>query len=216
MVYLFIGQDSQAKDIQLHKIRQEQLPKELEQFNLDILHAKELTLQRLQERCLSLPVKSAKRIIVIRQAQELSDEAKEFLLKSAEKQLRGLTLVLDLEYSDRHDNFVSRIQRYAKVFRFRETIPLDTFSLSRQINLKRPDYALRVLNQLLNDGERPERILGGLRYTCEKDPASPMEKKRRLKLLLNCDIDIKTGRLKPDFALEKLVICLCGFGKPLG
>jgi len=28
---------------------------------------------------------------------------------------------------------------------------------------------------------------------------------------LGADLEIKTGRLKPTFALEKLVVSLCGF-----
>jgi hypothetical protein len=60
------------------------------------------------------------------------------------------------------------------------------------------------------------RILGGLGYTWERDVMAPLEAKRRLKLLLNCDVEIKTGRLKPNFALEKLVISLCGAAKPFG
>jgi DNA polymerase III delta subunit len=73
-----------------------------------------------------------------------------------------------------------------------------------------------VLNQLLKKGERPERILGGLRYSWENSIATPLETRRRLKALLNCDIDIKTGRLKADFALERLVVSLCSLAKPSG
>lgn len=75
--------------------------------------------------------------------------------------------------------------------------------------MNKPDYALRILNELLRNGERPERILGGLRYAWEREFTPGVEAKRRLKLLLNCDINIKTGKLKPNFALEKLVISLC-------
>jgi len=67
------------------------------------------------------------------------------------------------------------------------------------------------LAQLLKNGERPEMIMGGLRYAWEKSPLSPVDLKLKLKALLDCDIDIKTGRLQPDFALENLIIRLCGF-----
>jgi DNA polymerase III delta subunit len=78
------------------------------------------------------------------------------------------------------------------------------------IESKRPDYALRTLSQLLKNGEKPERILGGLRYSFQRGPHTPLEIRKAIKLLLNCDITIKTGRLKPEFALERLVVKLCG------
>ncbi len=214
MVYLFIGEDCLAKDIQIKRIKQEFLTKELESFNLDILYAKELNLKGLQERLLCLPVKSTQRIIVIKGAQVLKEEIKEFISKFVIKPQRQIILVLDINEQDRRDEFIARISRYVKIYRFQETKRPDTFTLSRWITLKKPDYALRILSELLKDGERPERILGGLRYVWEKDSASGYEMGKRLKLLLNCDIDMKTGRLKPALALEKLVLSLCGFVKP--
>lgn len=210
MVYLFIGEDPALKDIQLKAIRQEFLKKDTEQFNLDILYARELALKDLQERLLYLPVKNPKRIVVIKDAQNLREDAKGFILKYVNGQHKHTILVLDISQRDKSEEFINHIYRYAKIYRFKETKRPDTFTLSRQIALKKPDYALRVLNQLLKYGERPERILGGLRYSLARDTASPLEMKRRLRFLLNCDIDIKTGRLKPVFALERLVINLCG------
>jgi len=214
MVYLFIGQDSLSKDIQFKRLRQEFLSKELEQFNLDTLYAKELTLKALQERLLCFPVKAKKRIIVIKEAQDLKEEIEDFILRYLKKPSAGIILILDINRQDRKDEFINRIARFAKVYRFKEAVQVDAFVLNRQIALRRPDYALRVLNKLLEDGERPERILGGLRYAWERETASPLETRRKLKALLNCDIEIKTGKLKPSFALEKLVINLCGLGKP--
>jgi DNA polymerase III delta subunit len=214
MVYLFIGQDSLSKDIKLKRLKQEFLAKELEQFNLDTLYAKELTLRVLQERMLCLPVKAKKRIIVIKEAQNLKEDTKEFILKYLTKPEAAVILVLDIDRYDRRDEFLNSIYKYAEVFRFSERVQPDAFVLNRQISLGRADYALRVLNQLLKDGERPERILGGLRYAWERDVRPQAEMRKRLGLLLKCDVDIKTGRLKPNFALERLVVSLCGLTKP--
>jgi DNA polymerase III delta subunit len=210
MVYLFIGEDPLSKDIKLKEIKEEFLNKGAEQFNLDILYAKGLALRDLQERFLSLPVKSPKRIIIIKDAQDLKEDLRGFIIQYVKKPHKNITLVLDISCVPRMDEFINHLYRHAKISRFKETKALDTFALGRWIVLRKPDYALRVLNQLLKDGQRPEWILGGLRYLWERDTASPFEMKRKLKLLLHCDIDIKTGRLKPVFALERLVINLCG------
>lgn len=210
-VYLFIGQDSFSKDVKLKRIKEEFLAKEIEDFNLDILYARELNLKGLQERLLCLPLKAKKRIVVVKDAQEVKEDIKEFILKYVKTPQPNILLILDIDRQKPNDEFIKRITRYVQIFRFRESVHLDTFTLSRQVNLKKVDYALRVLNQLLRDGERPERILGGLRYAWERDILEPFEIRKRLKLLLNCDIDIKTGRLKPHLALERLVVKLCCF-----
>jgi len=57
--------------------------------------------------------------------------------------------------------------------------------------------------------------MGGLRYAWERG-VHPAEAKRRLRLLLECDIDIKAGRIKPEFALERLIVRLCAFRNPAG
>lgn len=213
-VYLFIGQDSLAKETQLRKIKKEFLTKGLEQFNIDILFAQGLSLKGLQERFLSLPSTGSKRIIVIKETQDLAKDTREFILRYVKKPHPQIVLVLDMFQAGRKDDFLNSIIRFTKVFRFKEELSVDTFTLNRQIGFGRPGYALRTLNQLLKKGERPERILGGLRYAWEKDSGSAAEMSKRLKLLVNCDMEIKTGRLKASFALEKLIICLCRLSKP--
>jgi DNA polymerase III delta subunit len=211
MVYLLIGQDIPAREAQLSKIKQEFLPKELQDFNLDTLYAKEATLKDIQERFLAIPLKSAKRIIVIKDGDHLDEASRDFILSYALKPNKQLVLILILEHYDYQDGFIKNISRVSKVMRFKETVNPDTFALNRQIELRKTDLALRLLNQLLKNGEAPERILGGLRYAWEKQGLQSLEARRKLRLLLGCDVEIKTGRLKAAFALEKLVVGLCGF-----
>ena len=213
MVYLFVGGDPLSKDIKLAKIKEEFLTPDTQDFNLDVIYAKETDLRNLQEKVLTLPVKAKKRIIVVKDAHCLKDDMREFIFKFAGQKNSSTILILDIAQINRRDEFVNRISRYAEVSRFRDTLKADTFSLSRQIEARRLDYALRTLNQLLEDGEKPERIIGGLRYAWAKGNVYSAEAKKKLKALLNCDIDIKTGRLRPDSALEKLVIKLCSLGR---
>ena len=210
MVYLLLGQDPQAKEIQLKKIKQEFLPQELRDFNLDVLYSKEINLKAIQEKFLSFPLKSAKRIIVIKDMQSLDEQSRDFLLSYSKKPLQALVLVLDFEQYNYKDEFIKSMSVHAKVIRFQQTVNPDAFSLSRQIELKKADFALRLLNQLLSNGEPAEKILGGLRYAWERQNIQTLQARKNLKLLLACDIEIKTGRLKPAFALEKLIVSLCG------
>lgn len=208
-VYLFIGEDPLSKDLRLKKLKEEYLTQDTEYFNFETLYAKELNLTALQEKLLCLPLKSKKRIIVIKDAQDLKEDIKGFLLKIAESPYPKIVLILDINKYLPYDNFIRQISRHSQVFRFKESPHLDAFILSRSIDSKKAGYALWVLNQLLRNGEKPERILGGLRYSWENRVASRLQVRKKLKVLLNCDIDIKTGRLKPAFALERAVISLC-------
>ncbi len=214
MVYLFIGKDSPAKDIALKQIKSEALPRGLEQFNFDLLYAGDLSLRSLQEKLLAIPTEFSKRVIVIRNAGELKKELEAFILAWSKEQSQKIILVLDIEEQSGKEHFIRNISKYAKITRFKEPVALNTFSLSRQIEERRPDNALKTLSQLIKDGERPERILGGLRYSLENNVQDVKGLRRRLKLILNCDIEIKTGKLKPVFALEKLVVNLCVLSQP--
>jgi len=211
LLYLLVGQDSSAKDVMLERLKKEFLPADLEKFNFDILYARELSLKILQERLLELPVKSKKRLVLIKGAGQIKTDCKEFLLSYCRKPPANIILVLDTDKSDPRDEFINNFARHAQVSRFQEKARLDTFMLSRRITSNQAAEALGILRQLLENGEKPERILGGLRYSCEKESSSLQETKRRMKLLINCDIEIKTGRVKPDFALEKLVVSLSAF-----
>ena len=215
-IYLFLGQDNFSKSIKFKRLKEEFLTKDTEYFNLDILYARELKLLTLQERLLSLPVKARKRIILIKDSQNLQDEIKEFILRYVKKPQARILLILDIGSSFARDEFIRQVIPYAEVCRFKEPLRVDTFSLSRSIESRKTNYALRLLSQLLRNGEKPERILGGLRYSWENSVANPLETRKKLKLLLNCDIDIKTGRLRSDFALEKLVVSLCSLTQSSG
>ncbi|MFA5310769.1 MAG: hypothetical protein WC355_00390 [Candidatus Omnitrophota bacterium] len=209
MLYLFIGQDLPAKDAALKRIKEESLPRKLEDFNLDVLYAEKLTLKELQEKLLNIPLNSHKRIVLIRDAQGLQKAIDDFIAIWAARQDKNTILILDIGQERQKAAFLRSVSKYAKVIRFKEEVIPSAFNLSRQIENRQAGKSLLILNQLIREGEPAERILGGLRYSLENNTVNPRGLQIRLRLLLNCDIEIKTGRLKPVFALEKLVVNLC-------
>lgn len=208
-VYLLIGQDSLSKDVKIQGIKEEVLTSDTADFNLDLLHGRDIGLKGLQEKLLSLPFKASRRVVVIRQADELKPEIKDFIVAYVRKPYPSVLLIIDIEHFSPKDNFAAGVAQHAQVVSFKESQRLDAFMLGRQIDAGRPGYALATLHQLLQNGEKPERILGGLRHAMEAARVSVLETRRRLKALLVCDTDIKTGKLRPDFALERLVVKLC-------
>jgi DNA polymerase III delta subunit len=210
LAYLLIGEDNNSKDTQIKKLKERFLKKETEDFNLDLLYSEGLTLKYLQERLLSLPVRSEKRLIIIKNCLGLKDEVKEFLVEYIKTPYPKTVLILDIDKYNTKDGFLSRLFGNAQVIRFAETRQPNTFDLAHQIGFKKADTSLKILNQLLKNGEKPERILGGLRAAWQREIRQPQELRKRLKMLLDCDIDIKTGKIKPGLALERFIVSLCG------
>ncbi len=208
-VYLFVGEDRASKETNIQKIKSLYLASGIEQFNLDVLYARDVNLPLLQERVLALPVQSKKRVVIIKQAQELKPNIKDFISQYAQSGDGRTVIILDMERGDK-GHFVADIGQWGQVMRFKEAGKVDTFTLARFIDVQNSVAALRVLNDLLREGQSPEWIIGGLRYSWERYVDSVVERRRRLKLLLACDGEIKTGKLPALLALEKLVVSLCG------
>jgi DNA polymerase III delta subunit len=161
--YLLIGEDNNSKDLQIKKLKERFLKKETEDFDLDLLYSEGLNLEYLQERLLSLPVKSEKRVVIIKNCHGLEEEIKEFLVQYVKTPYPKTILILDIDKYNSKDRFLSRLFGFVEVIRFAETRVSNTFDLAAQIGLKKANASLKILNQLLKNGEKPERILGGLR-----------------------------------------------------
>ncbi len=217
-VYLFLGQDildqenSSLKEKELNKLKAS-LPQKTRDFNLDVLHCNDRTfsLKALQEKLLFMPTGDAARIVVVRNLQDAEPTVKEFLSSYVKNPSSGIILVLDVDKFDRKNTFIEGVGPYAEIRRFRVDVQASTFTLSRLIEAKRTAKGLEVLHELLDSGEKPERIMGGLRASWTRYPADPLSLNKKLKILLRCDLDIKTGKIKPVFALERLIVNLCGF-----
>ncbi len=216
LLYLFIGQDYLAKDTQISKLKTALLPKESRDFNLDTVYAKETNLKTLQEKLLALAVKVKQRLLIIRGAHHLKDDLRQFLLEYLDSRQRGTVIVLEMDQESPDKIFMQALEKQARIYRFQQERAYNTFDLLRQIEAAHAAASLKILNQLLKEGVRPELILGGLR-SMARSSGSPLETKKIMRLLLNCDLAVKRSLLNPAFALEKLVISLCGlsgFGKP--
>ena len=208
-LYLLAGQDSPLKAARLRELQQRFLPPELLDFNFERVYAHDLTLESLQEKLLCLPVKAKKRLLLINNAERLKAQLKSWLLEYLREPARHVILIMDVEEYEVRDEFLQQLARMTGQ-PLKRTLRPDTFLLSRQIDERQSAASLRTLRTLLDNGEAPERILGGLRYAFEnRTGADASRTATRMKLLLACDSDIKTGRIHPEYALEKLVVGLC-------
>ncbi len=209
MIYLFAGEDFLSKQEKISSLKKQLFPPDTESFNYDSFQAKELTLPLLKELLSRLPVSAKQRLLVIKDALKLKPDIQEYLLSPPA--LPGfVVLVLDIAGLPREQNvFSGRLLKMAKVVNFKSQPEINAFGLARTIERGNAAGALNILADLLAGGERPERILGALRYQFVR-PGLPLEEVRdKIRLLLETDNNLKTGRIKGSFALEALVVRLC-------
>jgi len=210
-IYLVTGQDVPAKDKALKEIKSKYLSAVTAQFDLDTVYAKDVTLEDLQEKLLYLAASAGHRMVVIKQASSLKKDCKEYLELYVQAPNPGVILVLEMEAFDRKDRFTMAVSPHATLRQFQQGIQKTTFALADEISAGRAAASLTVLHQLLKNGQKPELILGGLRSGLSRNTADTAKMRRLNKLLLECDLAIKTSTLKPSFALERLVVSLCSF-----
>ena len=210
MIYLLVGADESAKAEKIQSLKKQLLNPKVEQFNFDIFYGRELTLPLFQEALSRLPVSAKSRLLVIKDALGLKEGPREYFLSRLKSLPSSLVLIMDVSAIPREDNsFFSQIQKAAKTFNFAAGQNTNVFHLARALEGRQPGSALNIVSDLLKQGERPERILGALRSQLTRC-AGAKERLRRITLLLEADLNLKTGRLKPaQLALEALVVKLC-------
>ena len=219
MLYFFIGEDEPAKQEKINSLKNESLKKGFEDFNCESFYAKELTLPLFKEALSRLPLESPKRIMVIKDVFKLKDELKDYFTAQIEKLPEDLIIILEAAIIPKAESaFFNKISRYGKVIPFKAKEKIDAFGLARAIERKDASSALNLLVDLFRNGEKPEMILGALRHRFVKsdsfssatDNLKLKEKKEKVGLLMEADLNLKTGKVKPEFALEVLVVKLCG------
>lgn len=213
MVYLLLGDNEEKKQARIDQFKQACLAGCLEQFNYENLASKGLTVKDLQEALSRLPTQGVKkRLVLIRDAQRLKPQVKEFLIAYSGKPFSHVVLVLTAGGDGEQDKAALAYSAgNIKIEKIGFARKNNAFDLGRAVAGKDIDAGLRLLNYLLHKGESPERILGALRYQLMKDSLADTQRQRNLSALLGTELDIKTGRLRPALALEKLVIKLCCF-----
>lgn len=210
MIYLFIGEDELAKTEKIRYFKKQLFDSKLEPFNSEVFQAKELSLPLFKEALGRIPQAAKNRLLVIKDILKLKNSLQEYFLSQIESLPSNLIIILDIVKIPPEKNlFINRILKIAKAVYFKSKESANAFDLARALEEKNADYGLNVLADLFKSGEKPERILGALRYQFAKHSLNREEKIKKIGLLLEADINLKSGKLKPEFALELLVVKLC-------
>jgi len=212
MTYLFLGPQNEQKEKNISDIKKEWLstPDSLK-FDYAVLHGHKCDPKILKKTLLELPGISQKRVVLLRDFHKLSAYNKGLIEAFLSSSFDHCVLILESSQAGEKDSFVKKVKPYATVVAPAETPKLNVFDITNCMSRKQYAQSLKVLSQLIEEGQHPLQIMGGLVWFWgrTKNRLSQARYEKGLKCLQEADLDIKRSRLKPDYAMERLVVRLC-------
>lgn len=206
MIYILLGEDTQAKDNKISQIKSSLIVEsQALYFDFETLDGHHLSVANLKKALLSLPVLATKRLVLIRQAHQLKAEAikilEEFLTNSDH-----CDVILE-SWGQLKDDF-RILTSQAKVFNFGITQEANIFDMTKLMANRKTTEALKMLNEFYDQGMYPLQMMGALVWYWGKEGKvlGTAKFQRGLRALEDADLNIKRSRLLPEYAIEKLVV----------
>ncbi len=207
MVYLLLGENIQAKDIQISQIKAGLLIKpESVHFDFESLDAHHLSSANLKKSLLAIPMICSKRLVLVRHVQKLKNDAISVLLAFVSNSPQHCDVILDA--SGELKGQLQDVASYAKVLTFGLKQGPNIFDMTKLISLKKTAEALKMLHGFYNQGMYPLQMMGALVWYWGKEGKAlgPQRFEKGLKALEEADLNIKRSRFLPEYALEKLIV----------
>ncbi len=219
MHYLFLGEDSLSKNEQIESAKRKILPadkngkilKEALSFDYQLLYADKLTPEDFKKALITLPVVAKQRLIIIRNTNKLNKHNQELVLEFLNKGADYLSIIFDICEPDLQNNFLKKIAKFSKVSLGKKEYRHNVFNMTDAIMARDIPGALRQLNDLMDNGDHPLQIMGGLVWFWgnNKNRLSKDKFQKGLKYLQEADLNIKRTRLNAQNAVELVVTKLC-------
>jgi DNA polymerase III delta subunit len=211
MIYLFLGDEGLLKDQAIAKIKQTSFTSdEALRFDYETLHGNKLDADDLKKALMALPAIVSKRLIVLRQVEKLNAKAQEIVFEFIQRKYDHADVVLDSQDREAESTFLKKITPFVKIQRFSKGVRQNVFDMTNAIAAKNGTDALKILDDILEEGDNPLQILGAMVWFWGKQRTrlSTQKFKKGLLMLQEADINIKRSRLKPEQSLELLVVKL--------
>lgn len=211
MIYLLLGEDSLLKDEKIKAIKQKAgIVDDGFSFDAETVHGHKLSPADLKKTLVSLPALVERRVVVIRQLTKLTPYNQKLLLEFCQEPQSHLILILDTEESQAKTAFLKKIGKLAEVIRCGTKEERNVFSVTNAMKTGDLTSALKALNDLIEDGQHPLQLMGGLLWFwgSVRERMSQISFQKGLDFLRQADLNIKRSRLNPETAVEMLVIQL--------
>ena len=212
-IIIIIGEDPRPKEKQLAALKEKWLTSsDALKLDYESLDAHKLSHRALQEALLALPAVAARRLVILRNCQQLTKPVKDVLAAYAAAPFKHLILVLEADRLSATDPFIKKFHKKADIFDFSGKAKQNVFDMTKAMSARRAPEALRILSELLSEGDQPLQMMGALVWFWRKtkDRLSAVRYAEGLQYLQEADLNIKRSRLRPDYALELVVVKLTG------
>ncbi|VAX36534.1 hypothetical protein MNBD_UNCLBAC01-79 [hydrothermal vent metagenome] len=211
MIYLLSGEDHFAKEQKIEAIKQSILTTEnSRQFDYELLYGNKLNSELLKKTLVALPATATQRVVLIRAVHKLNTHNKELILECVEQEPEHLILILDADEMDARSAFFKKLIAQVKVVRFGQRKKKNVFDMTKVMGAGNMEQTLKILHELMDEGSHPLQLMGGLTWYWgkERNRVSSEKFQHGLRCLQEADLNIKRSRLKPQEAMEVLVVKL--------
>lgn len=209
--FLFVGEDS-FKQEKIEEILAKFLNPANRDFNYDLFYAKDLKKEHFKDLVSRFPAAASFRVLRIKEIDSLPPNAKERIISCLNKPLKSLVLILESSKEELGKNdFLKKISSKVDFFHVaKKDRQINVFDLCKAMIDKNTALALKLLKELEVDQSNAPQVMGGIIWQWEqlKYILSTQDLEENFKVLHEVDRRIKTGRLKPDLAIEMLVLSL--------
>ena len=214
MAQLFLGDDLARKDIQIAALKTAFFKDpQAVHFDHENLDAAVLPADTLKKSLITLPAVAPKRLVIVRNVHKLKSADAAVLLAFLKKPLAHVELVLESNEAALKGE-LREAAALCKTTVFGTASTGNAFDMARLITAGQAKEALKMLHDLYNNSH-PLQIMGALVWYWGKEGrvlgAERFE--RGLKALEEADLNIKRSRLRPEYAVEKLVVELIALRK---
>lgn len=212
MIYLFCGEDTSSKDVKVQEIKKQYLSSlEAQKFDFQSLDGHRLPPASLKKALIDLPAIASKRVLVLHRVEKLTDQNKALITDFIEQKQAQPILILDTHTVPGKNKFFDYLKKNAKVVHFSSVTKGTIFDVTNAMERKQTVEALKQLTALLDRGEHPLQLMGGLVWFWgkAKSKVSRERFKKGLLFLQEADLNIKRTRIKSEQALEVLIVKLC-------
>jgi DNA polymerase-3 subunit delta len=152
-IYLIIGEEAFMVDDAIDRIRGRVLSKELEDFNLDIFYGQAADLSQVRDTIETLPLMAEKRLVLIKEAQDIKDKDLESLFPIIDNPVSSTVLVLSTKKIDQRKKIYKKCEQNGCVVKlqrpYENQIPSWIQYLAKRNRTAMTPDAIQLLQQLV-------------------------------------------------------------------
>lgn len=122
-VYLVMSDEAFMIDDAIERIRSKVLTKGLEDFNLDVFYGQSADLNHIRDTIETLPLMAERRLIILKEAQDIKDKDLELLLPMLENPVSTSVVILTTKKMDQRKKFYKKSEQAGCVVKLQKPYP---------------------------------------------------------------------------------------------